>query len=115
MEKVHELIGNLEMKMKNENEILNLIKNLYCDLNKLLPIENSTKKNLNSILTSFSQDESEIVRFNVGGSLFYTMKSTIYRKFKDLNGHFHESDLLEEISEKTPNKTEIPFITYSII
>ena len=113
MENVHELIGNLEMKMKNENEILNLIKDLYCDLSKLLPIENSTKKNLNSILTSFSQDESEIVRFNVGGSLFYTMKSTIYKKFKDLNGQFHESNLLEEISEKTPNKTEIPFIDHS--
>ena len=82
MENLKKLIQDLELKSNAENEILVKIKSCYQELVVLLPLEDSIEKKLNLAFKNLNQKDSDIVKFNVDGTYFYTLKSTIARKFQ---------------------------------
>ena len=117
METLKKLIQDLEIKSKDENEILVKIKSCYQELVMLLPLEDSIEKKLSLALKNLDQKDSDIVKFNVDGTYFYTLKSTIARKFqKENETEFYKPNLLEELyNESLQNNSEIPLISRSPI
>ena len=117
METLKKLIQDLELKSNAENEILVKIKSCYQELVTLLPLEDAIEKKLSLALKNLNQKDSEIVKFNVDGTYFYTLKSTIARKFQNENEtEFYKPNLLEELyNESIHNNNEIPLINRSPI
>jgi hypothetical protein len=83
-----DLINKLQIKINETNEnhqdILRLIHELTNELNRELDANNKLHvlvKNINPI----SDPIDEIVKFNVGGKVFATFKSTIKKRIRNLN------------------------------
>ena len=106
MDNLIKLIQDLEIKSNAENEILVKIKSCYQELVMLLPLEDSIEKKMRSAFKNLNQKDSDIVKFNVDGTYFYTLKSTIARKFQkptitrkfknEIITEFYKPNLLEE-------------------
>ena len=80
-------------------------------------MEELIEKKLSLALKTLNQKDSDIVKFNVGGKYFDTLKSTIVRRFKKENEtEFYKPNLLEEMyNESLQNSNEIPLINRSPI
>ena len=117
METLKKLIQELDIKSNAEDEILVKIKSSYQELVVLLPLEDSIEKKLILALKNLDQKDSDIFKFNEDGTYFYTLKSTIARKFqKENETEFYKPNLLEEMyTESIQNNNEIPLINRSPI
>ena len=112
IEKFKKLIEDFQDKIQIENEVLNVMKKAYEEINNLLPLEGLMREKLNLMAKNLEIDDCEIVKFNVNGPPYATLKSTITRKFKkEESEEFYGTNLLEELfNESLENKKDIPFM-----
>ena len=112
MEGLKILIDQFQESLKFENEVLTQIKMAYMKLVEMLPEEDRMRVKIKNIVKNIKSDEAEIVKINVGGSIFYTLRSTLTGKIKKENGdEYYETHLLHGLcDESEENNGQIPFI-----
>ena len=82
----------------------------YVELFKMLPEEKRMR--VKDLVKRMKSEETDIVKVNVGGTIFCTSRSTLTRKIKKENGdEFYGTHLLQGLFEELEtNTSQIPFI-----
>ena len=112
MEGLKSLIEKYRVNLNLENEVLAKIEKAYLELSKLLPEEDRARVKIKDFVRNMKNGESDIVKLNVGGNIFYTLKSTLTKKIqKETCDEFYGTHLLEDMFEESErNRTQIKFI-----
>ena len=112
MDGFKKLIEQFRESLKFENVVLTQIEKAYMELVKILPKEERMGVKIKDMVKSTQSDETDIVKVNVGGSILYTLRSTLTRKIKKENGdEYYGTHLLQGLfDESETNMSQIPFI-----
>ena len=112
MESLKHIIGKFRESLNFENEVLLKIEKAYLELVILLPEEDRARVKIKDFVKNMKSGESDIVKLNVGGNIFYTLESTLTKKIPKENcDKFYGTHLLEDMFEESEkNKTKIQFI-----
>jgi hypothetical protein len=115
MSDLTELISNLNSAYKDLtekkqalNETLKQIASAFENLGVETSVSSSTKEKTSQDASTTSMAiQTDIVKFNVGGTLFSTLKTTITKKIKKKfnQGEFYENNLLEDLLTKKSRST----------
>ena len=92
------IFKEFETKVDQANKIFKDLNELMEKMNKFLTNDRENIYKIESMMIKYKKYESEIVKFNVGGLLFSTHKTTINKKIlkPDTNGiEFYEPNLLQ--------------------
>ena len=93
----NEMYQELEVKLKvitdTNNDIRDLTKRIY----KFILNQKETNEKLFSMMKAYPSIDSEILKFNIGGTIFSTYKSTVTKRIKLPNSHdeYYPPNLLE--------------------
>jgi hypothetical protein len=93
----NEMYQDLEAKLKlitdTNNDIRDLIKKIY----KFILNQKETNDKLISMMKTYPSIDSEILKFNIGGKIFSTYKSTVTKRIKlpNNNEEYYPPNLLE--------------------
>lgn len=86
----NELLSSLEQKLTNDCTVLQkTVKSIIDAVKK----EKENNDNIVKSLKKFEPIESDIVKLNIGGSLFSTFKSTLTKQLTDKNGNLYSPNL----------------------
>lgn len=98
---LNDMLRKLEKKTNEINENYNEIKDLFEKINNHLANQSTANEKLRAMMqnSSFSSS-SDIVRFNIGGKVYATYKSTIAKQIKNPNSEneFYGPNLLEGLA-----------------
>ena len=112
MESLKNLIEKFRESLNFENDFLVKIEKSYLELDMLLPEENRARLKIKDFVRNMKSGESDIVKLNVGGNIFYTLESTLTKKIpKENSDEFYGTHLLEDMFEESEkSETKIQFI-----
>ena len=87
---------NFQTKITQANKLNNDMVNLLQKMDKLLLTERNDIYKVENMMIKYPVVKSDIVKFNVGGTIFAIFLSTITKKIKKSNGDgFYEPNLLQ--------------------
>lgn len=104
-----EMARSLQKKMNEMNDNYKEMKELFENINNYLNQQSHSNDKATLILNSINKIDSEIVKFNIGGKVFATYKSTIEQKIKNPNSYdyeFYGPNLLEVLSSSSNIKLD---------
>ena len=98
-QELDKLINEFEKKLKESNEINNEMARLLKSMNKLIKTERENKNKSETLARRYTNNiDSDIVKFNIGGIIFSTYKTTINKKIcKPHTNEYYAPNLLEEL------------------
>lgn len=92
-----ELLNSFEDKLNLVNDDFNVVKSTARSLVEKVKTENTNNQNMIATFKKFETIQSDIVRLNVGGTPFSTLKSTLIKKVKNESGQFYGPNLFEAL------------------
>ena len=94
----NKLFKEYEAKVDQANQTYKDLSEIMKKINKFLVNDRENLYKIESMMVKYKKNESEIVKFNVGGTTFSTHKTTVNKKIvkPDTNGNeFYEPNLLQ--------------------
>ena len=84
-----------ETKLTELDEKMKEVNLIFENMNKLLTQKDEENEKLLKSLANYIPIESEIVKFNVGGTIFSTYRSTLTKRIKKFNSEeYYDAHLL---------------------
>ncbi|CAF0782672.1 unnamed protein product [Brachionus calyciflorus] len=94
-ESLNEAFNSFEDKLNIMNEDFSTMKKTAQSLIDRVKTEKENNQKMIDTFKKFESIESDIVRLNVGGQLFSTLKSTLTKKIKNESGQFYSPTMFE--------------------
>ncbi|CAF0926348.1 unnamed protein product [Brachionus calyciflorus] len=96
-DKFKELLGSFEQKLNILNDDCSIVQKAAQELIVNVNDEKQTNENMIKTFKKFETIDSDIVKLNVGGTLFSTLRSTLTKQIKDKNGKMYSPNMFESI------------------
>ncbi|CAF0815814.1 unnamed protein product [Brachionus calyciflorus] len=96
-DKFKELLGSFEQKLNILNDDCSIVQKAAQELIVNIMDEKQTNENMIKTFKKFETIDSDIVKLNVGGTLFSTLRSTLTKQIKDTNGKMYSPNMFESI------------------
>ena len=92
-----ELIENFDEKMKSLSDDLVALKKVAESLVEKVGEEKKSNENMVKQFKKYETIESDIIKLNIGGCLFSSLKSTLTKKIKNEDGELYMPNMFEAL------------------
>ncbi|CAF0762888.1 unnamed protein product [Brachionus calyciflorus] len=96
-ETIEELLISFEQKLSIINDDFDILKKTAKNLTEKIKDGKKNNENMIEQFKKYEVVESDIIKLNVGGNLFSSLKSTLIKQIKNKNGELYPPNMFEAL------------------